>query len=164
MKITNYFLDQIQDDWMPPMILRKPISNMMPQKIIVVNLSCLYRDNLKRTYERINKKNILRPTSLPEVADKLFLSVIEHLPLVAQQCNLDGCYFIHTFQFLTMHCKLYLFQKLTNNKKLNKGPEALHPWKFLMFQPQILINQFVVKNQSKGYLSTKRQVYLLVDC
>ena len=47
-------------------------------------------------YELINTKNILRPTSLPEMTNKVFLCIIEHLPLVAQQCYLDGCFFIYS--------------------------------------------------------------------
>ena len=37
-------MDEIHVDWTPPLVLKKPVSNMMLQKFMVVNLSCLNRD------------------------------------------------------------------------------------------------------------------------
>ena len=39
---TMLYIDQIQVDWTPPLILKKPASNMQ-QKFVVVSLSCLKR-------------------------------------------------------------------------------------------------------------------------
>ena len=60
-------------------------------------------------YEPINTKNILRPTSLPEMTNKVFLCIIEHLPLVAQQCYLDGWLFIYSL--VSYHVLQLIFSK-----------------------------------------------------
>ena len=44
----KHFTDQIQDAQMSALILKKIALGMVLQKLILVNLRCLYKNNLKR--------------------------------------------------------------------------------------------------------------------
>ena len=50
LKNYEYFTDQIQDGWRRPLqYWKKPTSGIVLQEFTLVNLRCLYKDNLKRT-------------------------------------------------------------------------------------------------------------------
>ena len=86
-KTMKHFTDQIQDAQMSALILKKIALGMVLQKLILVNLRCLYKNNLKRNVFTMPQ------CILPEIVNKVFFCITDHLPLVVEQCFFIGCYF-----------------------------------------------------------------------
>ena len=74
-------------------------SGMGLQKFVLVNLTCLDNNDLKSTvfamlwciYEPKNTNNNL--TSSPQITDKVFFWIVEHLSLVVERCFIVDSYF-----------------------------------------------------------------------